>query len=292
MTFPAHLLFPLASSVGYVIAVLLVKRSSAYGVGLWRTTFVSNLTMAICFSPLWLLGGTGQPAALLWQPAVAGALFFLGQACTFWAMSGDVSVATPVLGLKILMVALGSALILSDPVPIKWWVAAGLSTLAIALLNATGRKDRRKVSTTVIAAALAAFLYAMSDIVVQKWTPAWGAGRFLPLMFGSLALYSFGLIPLFRAPLHTIPAAGWRWLAPGSVVLAGQSASMAYVLGVHGDATAVNIVYSSCGLWSVAAVWLIGHWFSNTEGEVGGPAMRRRLMGALLMLAAIGLVIF
>jgi drug/metabolite transporter (DMT)-like permease len=207
-------------------------------------------------------------------------------------MSGDVSVATPVLGLKILMVALGSALILSDPVPIKWWVAAGLSTLAIALLNATGRKDRRKVSTTVIAAALAAFLYAMSDIVVQKWTPAWGAGRFLPLMFGSLALYSFGLIPLFRAPLHTIPAAGWRWLAPGSVVLAGQSASMAYVLGVHGDATAVNIVYSSCGLWSVAAVWLIGHWFSNTEGEVGGPAMRRRLMGALLMLAAIGLVIF
>ena len=67
---------------------------------------------------------------------------------------------------------------------------------------------------------------------------------------------------------------------------------MAYVLGVHGDATAVNIVYSSRGLWSVAAVWLIGHWFSNTEGEVGGPAMRRRLMGALLMLAAIGLVIF
>jgi hypothetical protein len=62
MTFPAHLLFPLASSVGYVIAGLLVKRSSAYGVGLWRTTFVSNLTMAICFSPLWRDRTAGRPA--------------------------------------------------------------------------------------------------------------------------------------------------------------------------------------------------------------------------------------
>lgn len=291
MTFPAHLLFPLGSSVGYVVAILLIKRSAAYGVGLWRTTFVSNLIMGICLALLWLLGGAGQPASLLWQPVVAGGLFFLGQICTFWALSGDVSIATPVLGLKIIMVALGSALFLADPVPFKWWIAAALSTFAIALLNATERKDHRKVSTTVLAAALAAFAYAMSDVVVQKWTPVWGAGRFLPLMFASVAIYSFGLIPLFRAPLHQIPAAGWRWLGPGSLALAAQSASMGYVLGVFGDATAVNIVYSSRGLWSVAAVWLIGHWFSNTEGQVGPEVMRRRLAGALLMLAAIGLVV-
>ncbi|GAB1490198.1 DMT family transporter [Opitutaceae bacterium] len=291
MTFPVHLLFPLGSSVGYVVAVLLVKRSADYGLGLWRTTFVSNLTMGVCLIPLWLLGGAGQPVAMLWQPAVAGALFFLGQACTFWAMAGDVSVATPVLGLKIIMVAIGSALLLSDPVPLKWWIAAALSTLAIALLNAPGRRDHQRVSTTVLAAALAAAFYALSDVLVQKWTPAWGAGRFIPLMFGAVAIYSFALIPLFRAPLSAIPAAGWRWLGPGALALAAQSASMAYVLGVYGDATAVNIVYSSRGLWSVVAVWLIGHWFSNTEGKAGPVVMRRRLAGALLMLAAIGLVV-
>lgn len=291
MTFPAHLLFPLGSSLGYVAAVLLMKRSGDYGVGLWRTTFVSNLTMGICFSPLWLLGGTGQPLTQLWQPALAGALFFLGQICTFRAMSGDVSVATPVLGVKIILVAISSALLLTDPVPLKWWIAAGLSTAAIALLNATGRSKHQRVSSTVTFAALAALVYALSDVLVQKWTPAWGAGRFLPLMFLAVSVYSFALIPLFRAPLSAIPKAAWPWLAPGAVILAGQSASMAYVLGQYGDATAVNIVYSSRGLWSVAAVWLIGHWFSNTEGQIGAAMMRTRLAGALLMLAAIGLVV-
>lgn len=291
MTFPAHLLLPLACSFGYVVGVLLVKRSSEYGVGLWRTTFVSNVAMGICFVPLWWLGGPGQPAALLWQPALTGALFFAGQACTFWALAGDVSVATPVLGLKILMVALFSALLLADPVPLKWWIAAALSTLAIALLNAAGPGAHRRVGTTVLAAGLAALAFALADVLVQKWAPRWGAGRFLPFMFWALSAYSLALIPLFRAPLHTVPAAAWRWLAPGALLLACQGAGVAYTLGVFGDATAVNIVYSSRGLWSVIAVWLVGHWFGNTERGLAPAVLGRRLAGALLMLGAIGLVV-
>jgi len=290
MSFPAHLLLPLASSVGYVVAVLLVKRSAFFGVGLWRTTFVANVATGLCFAPLWLLGGTGQPATMLWQPAVVGALFFAGQVCTFWAINGDVSVATPVLGLKILMVALLSSVLLADPVPLKWWVAAALSTGAIALLNGGGQSGRRKVGTTVMAASLAAASFALSDVLIQKWAPAWGAGRFLPLLFWALALFSLGLIPFFRAPLREISRPAWNWLLPGALVLALQAASMTYAVAVFGEATAMNVVYSSRGLWSVVAVWLIGHWFRNEEQHLGAVVLRRRLGGALLMLAAIGLV--
>jgi len=290
MNVPAHLLWPLASSIGYVVAVLLVKRSAFFGVGLWRTTFVANLASGLCFAPLWLLGGPGQPAALLWQPALVGALFFAGQVCTFWAINGDVSVATPVLGLKILMVALLSTVLLADPVPLKWWLAAGLSTGAIVLLNGGAQAAHRKVGRTVLAASLAAASFALSDVLIQKWSPAWGAGRFLPLLFWALALYSFVLIPFFRAPLWQISRAGWQWLLPGAIVLSVQAAGMTYAVAVHGDATAMNVVYSSRGLWSVVAVWLIGHWFRNEEQHLGGAVLRRRFAGALLMLAAIGLV--
>jgi drug/metabolite transporter (DMT)-like permease len=290
MSFPAHLLLPLASSVGYVVAVLLVKRSAFFGVGLWRTTFVANVATGLCFAPLWLLGGPGQPATMLWQPAVVGALFFAGQVCTFWAINGDVSLATPVLGLKILMVALLSSVLLADPVPLKWWVAAALSTGAIALLNGGGQSGRRKVGTTVMAASLAAASFALSDVLIQKWAPAWGAGRFLPLLFWALALFSLGLIPFFRAPLREISRPAWNWLLPGALVLALQAASMTYAVAVFGEATAMNVVYSSRGLWSVVAVWLIGHWFRNEEQHLGAVVLRRRLGGALLMLAAIGLV--
>ena len=74
-------------------------------------------------------------------------------------------------------------------------------------------------------------------------------------------------------------------------MLALQSAVFVYSVGAFGDATAMNIVYSSRGLWSVAAVWLIGHWFANEEQTLSPAILRSRLIGAALMLAAIALVI-
>ncbi|MEY4488975.1 MAG: hypothetical protein RIQ79_1483 [Verrucomicrobiota bacterium] len=292
MHFQGHLFFPLASSFGYVFALLLLKRSSGWGVGVWRTTFISNMAMGLVFSLLLLLGGTGQPIAMVWQPALAGGLFFMGQIFTFLALHhGDVSVATPVLGVKIVLVALSSVLLLPDPVPVKWWVAAGLSSLAIVLLARGESRPSHAAGRTVLMAVLAAACFALTDVLVQKWAPAWGVGRFLPLMFGAVAGLSVGLVPFFSAPLRAVPRAAWGWLVSGGVLLAVQAGSMAYAMGVYGDATAVNIVYSARGLWSVVAVWLVGHWFASEEQRLNPAVLRSRLAGAALMLAAIGLVI-
>ena len=275
----------------YVAAVLLVKRSAAYGVGVWRTAFVSNVAMGLFFAPLWLLGGAGRPVTELWQPILTGALFFLGQIFTFKALQGgDVSVVTPVLGLKVVLVAFFSVLLLTEPVPLKWWIAAGLSMLAIALLNRADRRPQGKVGRTIVESALAAVCFAATDVLTQKWVPAWGVGWFLPLMFAVVAVLSAGFVPFFSAPLRAVPRAAWPWLLGGSVALAAQSANMAIALGVFGDATAVNIVYASRGLWSVLAVWWVGHWFRNEEQTLGAAVLRVRLVGAGLMLAAIALV--
>ena len=293
MNFPTHLLLPLASSFGYVAGVLLLKRCAAFGVGVWRTTFVSNVMMGLCLAPLWVLGGAAVPGGVWWQPVLSGTLFFLGQIATFVALErGDVSVATPVLGLKIILVAFFSAVLLPDAVPLAWWVAAGLSTGAIVLLNRRppGAAAGRSMAVSIGAAALAALAFAATDVLVQKWAPGWGIGRYLPVMFGWVAVLSVGLVPVFSAPLHKVERAAWPWLGAGAVLLALQAAGMAVTLGVFGDATAANIVYSSRGLWSVLAVWWVGHWFYNEERHLGGAVLRMRLWGAGLMLAAIVLV--
>lgn len=304
------ILLPLASGAGYVVAVLLIKRASAHGVGLWRTAFVSNVAMGLCFAPLWFLGGRDISWFELWQPAVGGALFLAGQVFTFMALAGDVSLATPVLGLKIVFVAAASSLLVAEPVRPSWWIAAALSTAAIALLQATPRSAAapapvlarpRSASAapagqhprrTIVCAALAAACFAITDVLVQRFAPGWGSGRYLPCMFGFLVVFSLGLIPFFSAPLRRIPRVAWRWLGPGAVILALQAAGMAYTLGAYGRATVVNILYSTRGLWSVLAIGLLGAWLgTDSEQKLPRPVFRRRLLGAGLMFAAIALVI-
>src|SRR5690606_21099524 len=107
-----YLLFPLASSVAYVFALLCFKRSGDWGVGVSGSSYLSNVAIGLVSSPLWLLGGEGQGTAPPWQPLVLALLFLSGQMFTFLSPHfGDVSVGTPVMGVKIVLVASASALL-------------------------------------------------------------------------------------------------------------------------------------------------------------------------------------
>lgn len=297
MTFSLYLLLPLASSMGYVIGALLLKRSSELGVGLWRTTFVANAMHAVCLVPFWNLG-TASGGGVWWQPVATSLLFMAGQTLTLRAIEkGDVSVATPVLGTKIVLVAFVSVLLLPDPVPLKWWIAAVLSVAAIMLLNrqpigALSAERKASLGPTITAALGAAISFACFDVLVQKWASLWGVGRFLSINFLLLTGWSLALVPAFSAPLRQIKRSAWPWLLGGSVLLGLQAAGLTISLGSYGDATAINVVYSTRGLWSVLAVWWIGHWFRNDEQKLGGAVLKFRLWGAGLMLIAVGLVLF
>ena len=191
---PFHLLLPLISAIGYVIGALLLKRASDLGADVWRSTRIINYTQALMAAPLWLLGGTIQSSSLWWQPAIGGLLFFAGQVFTLLALTtGDVSVATPVLGVKILLVALLSTLLIGDPIGARLWTAAALSSVAIALLNISPGQSHRRVGTTILLAAIGAGAYACFDVLVQKWSPVWGTGRFLPIVMACGAAYSLPL---------------------------------------------------------------------------------------------------
>jgi drug/metabolite transporter (DMT)-like permease len=286
------ILLPLSAALLYVVGALLVKRSGDFGVGAWRTAFLSNLISALLFQLLLPLGGSFHPH-LLWQPALLGVIFLLGQLLNYLALQrGDVSVATPVLSVKIILVALFTTLLLTQDVPARLWTAAALSSLAIALLNRNGGVKHHHVGSTILYAGTSAAMFALLDVLVQKWSPAWGVGRLLPVMMIFLAVFSAVLIPFFQAPLSTIPRPAWRWLVSGCLFIGLQSLIFVMTIAKFRNATSTNIIYSSRGLWSVVAVWAIGHWFANREQHLGAGVLRWRLAGAVLMMAAITLVLF
>jgi len=286
-------LFPLLAATLYAFGALVLKRSSDLGVGVWRTTFVANLIVAALFSLLWLLGGPPVDRELLWQPGVIAACLFVGQLSQFIALEkGDVSVAVPVFGLKVILVAFLTPYLVGEPVGVKLWIAALLSVLGITCLNRKEDGKRpRNLMITFVAGGIGAGAFAIFDVLVQKWGPAWGAGRLLPCIFWINALLSFGLVFRFSAPLSKVPVPAWKWLIGGSVLLGVQSITFVSTLAIFGKATTANIIYASRGLLSVLLVWAVGHWFKNSEQHLGAHVLRWRLIGALLMLSAIVLVV-
>ncbi len=291
MVIPMYLLLPLASGLGYAVAALLLKRAMAFGLGPWRISFFSNWGMALVGLPFLLIGSTSDGSGLWYQPFLAGGFFFLGQIFTFLALfRGDVSVATPLMGSKVGFVALLTVFLLGEPVPLIWWIGAFLTMAALGLLGWSKPEGRGKIWMSILHALVSAFCFALTDVLVQQWAPGWGVSRFLPLLFLSVGVYSFLFLPFFRTGLLDFEKPGRPWLIGGCALLGLQALGMGVALGVYGQATAVNIVYSTRGIWSVVLIWVVGNWFYNEERLAGRAVMTRRLIGAGLLLAAVVLI--
>jgi drug/metabolite transporter (DMT)-like permease len=289
----AIVVLPLLAAFIFTISALLLKRASELGVGLWRTAFVTNCINAVLFCILLALGGPPVRVELLWQPFCIALCLFMGLLSQFLALEkGDVSVAVPVLGLKVVVVALLAPLLTDDRVDARLWLAVLLSAVGIAVLNRKhdGRRPHN-IGITLLAAGFTAASFALFDVLVQRWGPAWGVGRLLPIVFAMNGVLSLTLIARFRAPLTALPCEVWKWLVPSAILLGMQSILFVSTLAVYGKATVANVMYSSRGLLSVILVWLVGHWFANREQGLGSRTLTWRLLGAALMLSAIVLVV-
>lgn len=282
------ILIPLLCALLYVLATLSVKRGLDHGADLWGTLIVNFWMMAGVFL-LAIPFGTGPiPWEHWWQPALVGALSFCGQTAGYKALSsGDLTIATPALGSKVLMVALLTRPLLGESVPLIWWLAAVLSFAAMVFLQSSIPGSRRDHRVTLAWSLLAAASFALGDVLIQRWAPEWGVFRFLPALACVTAVLSLGLLPLVRRPLFRFGRPGWSWILPGALIMGVQSLGFTLVLGIYGKATLANILFSTRGLWNFVLIWFGGHLFGNREREAGGKVMALRLLGAGLMFAAI-----
>jgi drug/metabolite transporter (DMT)-like permease len=289
----ALILLPCSAALLFAIGALAVKRASHLGAGVWHTVFVTNMISAVSYSLMWPLADQPVQVALLWQPALIAACLFTGMLCQFIAMDrGDVSVAVPVMGLKLILVAALTPLLLAESLSPMLAVSAVLSVIGVGCLNYRGAHGpTRGVRPAILYGGCAAASFALFDVLVAKWGPVWGAGRLLPCVFWMNAVLSLGCIAGFSKPLSSLPRATWQWLILGTSLISLQSILFVGCLAVYGKATAANVIYSARGLLSVVLVVTVGHWFSSVERHHAPRVLGLRLLGAALMLAAIILAV-
>ena len=236
------------------------------------------------------------PPTLLWQPAVIATLYVCGQVFILSALKcGDVSVVTPVAGIKVLMVAGLLSLFSVRPPSATVWLAALLATLGIVLINfAMPRGGRKSVLIAVVLAISAALSFALFDVCLQAWSNNWGIGRLPPIMYWMVGLFSLALVPWFDKP-SSLRAKPWKSLLIGSLFVALQATCLVYSLSVYQDAARINVVYSLRGLWGVGfawcAAWVFADWFGGQESELSSRTMVSRLCGASLLVIAVVMTI-
>ncbi|MCA9176989.1 MAG: DMT family transporter [Planctomycetales bacterium] len=294
-----YLLLPLCSSVLVVFGLTFLKEAQERGASAWTATIAMCWASAVIFPLLVLMGGTMQPLSMLWQPAVIGGLFVAGQLFTLLAVKyGDVSIAAPVQGVKVLLVPVAMILVLGVMPSGAVWIAAVIAMFGIACVQTSDATVHRgKVLTSVLLAFLGSVSMTIFDLLIQSWAPAWQAGYFLPLSFAFAALLATVLLcPWMDSPKAILGNRHWHVpLLLGSALMALQAIGMTFTLAQFGDATRVNIVYSLRGIWGVAITWLLlSRRAKRAEIPYVGPShrvMRMRLTGAVLIGVSVVLAI-
>jgi hypothetical protein len=181
-----------------------------------------------------------------------------------------------------------------------------LASAGIALISYMPGASAHHLRETVLCSLGAAAIYAVTDVLVQKWVPLVGYGIFAAVMFGSMGIFSLIYVPgvlrqkrLFHGAheateewLPGCPRAAFPWLAAGSLLLAVQSLGMYSAIGLYGSAAITNILYGSRCLWSVILIWAFGSLALDSSPLPNrADIMRRRLIGSALLFAAMALVL-
>lgn len=289
----AYLLFGLAAAMLYAVAASALKTATERGMSSLKITLLANLATAGAFLMFVPWGGERLLPPIWWPSLIVGGLFFLGQLFTILALQcGHASIATPILGSKVVIVALLLAAGFSYPVGLNIWTGAVLTTVGILVLAwPNAHLSMRQVLPAAGLSMLAAFSFGLFDILTQFWSrlPGLTFGLLMPAAMVVAALTSAGFIMLLEPQMPRVPSAARRHLALGIGLMVSQALILIGAIGHFGDAAGLNVVYGSRGIWSVMTVWLFGVHFSADE-RLSPRTVVRRMAGATLIAAAVLLV--
>ncbi len=284
--------FAFLAALLYTAASLFLKSALERGASAAQVNVAVNVGMGLIVQPLWILDRPEIPNAPLWQPLLCGGIFFLGQFCTFTALSrGDVSLATPLLGTKILFVTVINVLVFQAPVSARLWLAALAASAAIALIASGKQRPGRAVGLTVTVSLVGAALYSLADVLIQNWGQTFDRPAFPPVMFATAGLLSVMFYGWKDPAAFLAPPVARRSLWWGAVLFGAQILCFFFSLIWTRDATMANVIYSSRSIWSVVAAWTGGHLLGLRDLEAGRGVMTRRLLGAILLFGAILLIL-
>jgi len=285
------------AAFGYAVAALLTKRALAAGAGILRISFIMNWVFVPVFALLLISHESTNGSVIPWEkmhyPAFTGCLFFLGQVFTFAAIRfGDVSLQTPIMGTKAVFAVIIAVCLGTETVSAPMTVAAVVSMLGVAFLGFSGDGVER-VGRTLLLALLSSFFFAGSDTMVGYYAGDFGLPMFLFLTMLINALLSCLLIPFFHEPLSRLTRTSWPWILLACLFMAGQALLLNYTLARYQNVAAINVIYSTRGLWSVILGALsLRLWFSGAVPSAPRRIFILRVSGAILMCLSITILFY
>lgn len=313
------ILLGLGSALGSSLAYLASRRFTVRHAGQeqeqpqWRGPLrlmvTAHLYLAVACGVGYLFmmprGSAAQPADWQWAivTSIAVALFYLaGNTLLFFALRrSEASRIAPLLGIKIVLLALVTHFILGQALVTQQWIAVALATVAALMLGSSGGRLPWRVALLSIGACAG---YVGSDTFIGEMWPAWlpaavtedaanESQRIRASMTGMALVYVWcGLIATVLLPLAkpwqkrhwtgSAPYAGF-WLC-AMVCLFSTFALVGLVLG--------NILQATRGLMSIligVAVVKLGH--HHIESHASLKVVIQRCLAAALMVGAIALYV-
>jgi uncharacterized membrane protein len=218
------------------------------------------------------------------------AFYLLGQMCLFLALRHtDASRVSPLLGLKVLILALMSTAFLDAHYSVGQWAAVGLSILAAVMLAQSGGAIARDSLLWALAACVP---YCLSDMNIKLLVGDFSAmGLLGSSVFATAISYILcGLIG--GALLAVLPRANKRQWRDAMPFATAWLISMLFLYACFGQIGVVfgNILQSTRGIQSILMGAVVAHLGMITlERKVARGAMLERIGAAVLMTAAIAL---
>jgi len=282
-------LLALSAGLAYTVSALLAKRAMELGSGASRSLVYSNWVTALFFLPYPLLADSPLQASDFQNGALLGTIFFVAQSLCFAALrSSDASMVTPIMGSKSVFVALFLFLFGLSPHPIglETWAAAGLAAIAVALIGWPSKAMPSSFVGIFLALGTAAG-FGLVDSMVPHFTHQSDPFNILFVMFSTLGLLSFLLIPLSRGNFLASRGRADRWMWASSLPMAGQAVLMSFAIGFFRVPTEANVFYSCRGLWAILLVAWLGKRMGLHESNAPPSTQIRRIIGASLLLLGI-----
>ncbi len=285
---PFYLLYPLAAAIVYSLGSIFIKRALKEGATMDQSFHLTNLILGVLFLPLLFLEKETINWAESWKVILMGASFFVGTWLTFVGLKrGDVSLVTPIMGTKVVFVAIALVAIMDRSPSMALWIASLLTAVGILVMGWGDIKGGKALFFTIFITLCAAALFGICDVLVSWWSADFGAMTFLAL--GALGV-TLGTVVMWICqgrPSLSVPRPGRLWAWGGGVCIGIQAIAMGLSLSFIDDATGINVIYASRGLWVIVLVVVLGSWLGNREHKKQGLAFLWRVAGTVLLTSAV-----
>ncbi len=292
LPFP-DIFFPFIAAFLYCVSVIFVKFASRNrGLSGISILVMTNLLSASVFIPQIFFEPQFPELSIIWQPIIASAFCAVGNIATFiCAEKGEISLMTPIMGIKILIVIMLARLFLDVDLPHTLTISGAICCLAIFIMGYSKNSLKsKKLILTLVLAITACASYAACDILMQKYAHNFTKGAMLSL---STIMIPISIIPFIPRFLREVRLASKTTISIGILSAAFMVTEMYMMfLSITGEVGAAlcNILYNTRGLIAVVFVYFLGKQFENLH-ELSNTSAVQRTIGAVMILAAVVIVL-